>query len=891
MGYIIKKSEQLVNVKLTDKGREQLSLGQLQFANFSLSDGEMVYTNDNTELLNILRPADNQPAATYLIPSEGTNYIVPISSIVSFPQIVHNTATTRGFFDGDSYIFDYMLCGAYVIPQENFQSGTTIELNFVTGVTSGTTAINLSGDTPSIGDLMLVKVPSTGYTGTILSDQVDGDPIPYLWYEIKGITGNTMTGFTVEVDRQLPTFNLTGTTTGCTGFAYFYKGGDMIHDIFDETYPYAYWSKGLLDFTDTCSNGSHDVPIWNMHVVYVIDAIGLNSVLYKGHDEAISNNYRGLHTYLKYAANNPHQNKFGIIHYTNNTVNNYYGEGFYQDTLQLSLPTLMWHKKQFGSADISNSMGYTFVCDETIKYVDNIRYYDLIDAEVIPTTVGKVFPDLSIIVIENEELITAMSLKSNRNWSLPKPVLTDVDPSTCAGSSSLGIITSEEELHVTYALIDATNGLTGVHCEDFTTIGTTKPYADIRFRFPYSSTDPLYSEFGYFRKHIDGIGFSADDIWIILQKTAKGTKPDPKAWYYFNANAYLGTSGCVPVAIPNNNEYELYSESVIVTDIDKTIYTLNYMPIGDVIVSVATGNTGLGHVLKEAYDLTYIYTDPTEPNCGEFVQLGDKISFALNTGITMSTLLTNFSAGDLIQFHYLIGTTIGADTVQIDVLVPSIIPSPPVTEEIYTDGTYEYIDLLSTPAGDTYVFFNGHVLSSGGSNYTVVTGGTYDYRVKFGFHPSTGSRITVLYLDSTGSGTTVNTGEILPADLNSLKVILNDQTLTMLATTLYDITNIVPLPAKSATGITFGDETFFFGNVDTDIKATIYKSVINATVLPNRFIKSSNPTFNENIHKVAFTEIDIYDNDSNVVAVGKFSEPLQRKLNSDVQIINAIIDF
>ena len=77
----------------------------------------------------------------------------------------------------------------------------------------------------------------------------------------------------------------------------------------------------------------------------------------------------------------------------------------------------------------------------------------------------------------------------------------------------------------------------------------------------------------------------------------------------------------------------------------------------------------------------------------------------------------------------------------------------------------------------------------------------------------------------------------------------------------------------------------------TKIKASIYKSIINITILPNRFIKSSNPTFNENIHKVAFTELDIYDTDGNVVAVGKFSQPLQRRLNSDVLIINAVIDF
>lgn len=880
MSYIIKKTEPLVNVKLTDKGREQLSIGQLRFTNFSLSDGEMVYTNDNTEYLNILRPTDNQPAATYMIPSEGTNYILPITSIVSYPMVQYADAKERGFFTGSTIMSGYTLCGGYTVSQEDISGGTSITVLYESGSTVTSTPINPSGATPSVGDLMLVKYPKTGYTGTLSAWDVDEDPVPYLWYQITSITGDTATGFTITVDRTLPDLNLTGSTSGCTGYAYFYAN-NMINNIFDEANPSAYWSSGLLDFSSTCSNGSHDVPIWNMNVFYVSDIVGLDSVNYKGHDDIIGTSYMGLYPYLRYAADNAYQNKVGVIHYTNNTVNNYYAEGFYSTTLELHVPTLMWHKKQFGGAGFGDTIGYTFVCDTTLKYVGTLRYYDLVDAEITPTAVGKVFVDLKIIVIENEELITAMSLKSNRNWTLPKPVLQDMDAGRCSGSGSAGIITKNEELHVTYALIDSVNGFTGVHCEDYATIGTDKETADVLFRFPNSSTDPTYSEFPYLKNRSDGIGFTTDNIILIVQKTEKGSRPDADSWYYFTANSYIGSNGCVPIAIPTTNNYELFVESVVVSNISKTTYNLTHDPIGDVIVSRKKVTDFGGLVLKEAATISDINTNTGCTTCGDYVQLGNQIFFGLSGGTT-----TDLVVGDILQFSYLIGTAILATTVRMDIFVPTVYPS---SGEFYYQGGNYYSDLTSEPDGDVYLFYNGLVLND--TMYTVVAGVSTTYRVIYNFIPVSGSRITILYLNNTGGGSVVSQTDIQPIKINDLRVTLNDQTFPVQATNLYRLQDFISIPTLNSTGLTFGDETFFFGNVTTKIKSTTYKSIMNMTVLPNRYIKSSNPTFNENIHKVAFTEVDIYDNEGNVVAVGKFSQPLQRKLNSDVQIINAVIDF
>ena len=125
-----------------------------------------------------------------------------------------------------------------------------------------------------------------------------------------------------------------------------------------------------------------------------------------------------------------------------------------------------------------------------------------------------------------------------------------------------------------------------------------------------------------------------------------------------------------------------------------------------------------------------------------------------------------------------------------------------------------------------------------------------------------------------------------------MRVNIDKSLLDISIDTKYDLNDYIELAQLSnTTGHTFGDETFFYGNITTDIKATIYKSLITCNVLPNKFINSANPTFNPNQDKTCFTEMGIYDNNDELVAIGKFSQPLIRKYNSDMLIIQATIDF
>ena len=111
-------------------------------------------------------------------------------------------------------------------------------------------------------------------------------------------------------------------------------------------------------------------------------------------------------------------------------------------------------------------------------------------------------------------------------------------------------------------------------------------------------------------------------------------------------------------------------------------------------------------------------------------------------------------------------------------------------------------------------------------------------------------------------------------------------------TDIYNLSDYLTIPTITETNkFTFGDEVFFYGNIQTDIKATIYKTQITCNVLPNQFTSSENPTFNPDQDKVAFTQVGIFDADKTLVAIGKFSEPITRKYNSDMVVIQATIDF
>ena len=74
----------------------------------------------------------------------------------------------------------------------------------------------------------------------------------------------------------------------------------------------------------------------------------------------------------------------------------------------------MWHKNTGSTIGVTLSQSGA---QQTLTGLTT-NYFDLADQH--GNIVGKVFNDLQIFVIEDQELLFAMSYKANRSWTLPE---------------------------------------------------------------------------------------------------------------------------------------------------------------------------------------------------------------------------------------------------------------------------------------------------------------------------------------------------------------------------------------------------------------------------------------------------------------------------------------
>lgn len=582
--------------------------------------------------------------------------------------------------------------------------------------------------------------------------------------------------------------------------------------------------------------------IWKMNIISIDDIIGLDSLSYKGKTLNESNKFSGTAVCYDYLLNRKH-NRLGVIYYddqfyqTENIGENKYGEGFYQNTFMIKFPHLMWHKKQFQGVGTANDVGYTFISDSELKFMgvnNSIRYYDLVDQEVNKTVVGKVLIDEKIVLIDDQELLVTLSYKSNRNWTLPTPKLTLTDVGTCVNVSKIGALEPNETLHVSYILLND-NDINGLHCENYASITNYNDInMDVVFEFPKDINNTDYTEFSYL-----GTGFTCDSIALIWQKTPINVLPDPTNWRHTIVNDYIGTTGCV-----DNIQTTIFED-----------ISLNYH---DTII--ATGDTNIDIVIPHN-----LLGDPLIMKNGVLISPDNFVATDSTNGFTTINISEPHITGDYFHIYYLRGNSQVTTSEKESVIITG------------NTHTYKYT-LEETPKnGVVYVFKNGIILDR---NY-------YDVNIKeVDFHIllSSSDVITFYYLNSS-----------IPMDnylLNNLKVNINKGFLDNSVNNIYDLDDYIKIDNKTDIyGYTFGDEVFLMGNISTNIKSTIYKSMITCNVLPNRFITSYNPTFNPINDKVCFSELGIYDENEELVLIGKFSQPLVRNFNSDMMIIQATIDF
>jgi len=118
MGYILKNTSGLMNIKITDAGRQKLSQGRFNISYFQIGDSEMLYNKlpssyliSNSMVLESGFNAQNMSGVPesnkqnikypYYVDGDGGNtYGLPTMDSGISP--IYNTAAMRGFFSADT---------------------------------------------------------------------------------------------------------------------------------------------------------------------------------------------------------------------------------------------------------------------------------------------------------------------------------------------------------------------------------------------------------------------------------------------------------------------------------------------------------------------------------------------------------------------------------------------------------------------------------------------------------------------------------------------------------------------------------------------------------------------------------------------------------------------
>jgi hypothetical protein len=427
MSYLPNEPTTFINIKLTDDGRKLLSLGQLTFNKAVLSDREVNYGIDRTGTYDIgcenriIAPKDAAPI--FANPFNFDNTDAVSITVGSATQIITAATESTGFYTGST--------GAWAYDADETMGSNTIDYSSYTP--DGTNVITLAGGGtgyfPKGGELMYIPwetIPNSAVVYNPSTAILSANPTNKLWYRVLSAdTGTT----TVTLDRAVPDFGAPSTSQVINSYFYPFNGV--------ETY---YGSAATVN-----------TQVWNMNIVRTSSVEGTDASI-SGYTTYGSIQYNGTKQYLGFE---DETRQFGIIHYSNEFTGNTYAEQLVEKTVEIDLPEIMWHRHVAiaGQGMASGLKLYDVAGSTTFDAISQTSYRFLRDGVTTSNAVvGRVYHKLKMIVITDPELLTALTYKSNRNYTLPN---LSVDSSSVPlapldTSTSTGLLKSGYTYFVTY---------------------------------------------------------------------------------------------------------------------------------------------------------------------------------------------------------------------------------------------------------------------------------------------------------------------------------------------------------------------------------------------------------------------------------------------------------
>ena len=317
---------------------------------------------------------------------------------------VFNTATARGFFSVppgnlNGVLGEYTYYSAQTSGLYTESSNWNICYSALTGgsqacIYSANTCQSTNNYSPRYGDMISITYE---FGDTNPCQELNySSASQTLFYQVLGGNGNTAqtsTTLNLTLDRDLPTMPTNAVlSSACTRvrvYPAFSANPMSTTSIYTSADTSAYWCDDSLSFNSCCNVSTTDTKIWNMNINWSesIAGVGAGDA---NVDTYGSSGYCGSKEYFGYRSNNgqtftdqrsdayhpntiggtwyydsndsirvvlPEAQKcLGLLHYTNNTTTDFYGEKFALElntvtdigeakNFKLHLPWLMWHKR------------------------------------------------------------------------------------------------------------------------------------------------------------------------------------------------------------------------------------------------------------------------------------------------------------------------------------------------------------------------------------------------------------------------------------------------------------------------------------------------------------------------------------------------------------------
>jgi len=511
MSYLTNEPTTFINIKLTDEGRRLLSLGQLTFDKGIFSDREINYGIDRAGAYDIgccnrvISPKDSAPSFSPPTNFDGSSaFTITIGSV---KQNITAATPSVGFFAGET--------DSWSANTSEILGSNTID--YATYVPDGTNNVTVAGGGtayfPTAGNLMYIPwqpIQGSGVTYSSNDLFLSGNPTNTLWYRV--LSADTGTSI-VTLDRKVPDFGTTPTTQVLNTYFYPFNGV--------ETY---YGSAATVN-----------TQVWNMNIVRTSSVEGTNSSI-SGYTTYGSIQYNGTKHYLGFR---DETRQVGIFHYTNEFTGNTYAEQLVEKSVIVDIPNVMWHREPANAGQaatyglkLQDSAGST-----TFDAVSQTSYRDLRDgASTTDTVVGRVYHKLKMFVITDPELLTALTYKSNRSYTLPELNLsTSPTPSSEQSPSAVGLLETGYTYFVTYVAesdLAISSGLTygypkTLPCQYIQRIDGAEDSLGapqhLRASFSTSFFPYLRDESGM--TSFSGSGWNANKIQLLVNKVNTTTSP------------------------------------------------------------------------------------------------------------------------------------------------------------------------------------------------------------------------------------------------------------------------------------------------------------------------------------------------------------------------------